>query len=393
MVANLTDTSAVLRAVKEYDEAGRKRFLERHGFRQATQYYLQVDGRLYDAKAIVNVALRHQHGPATEIVSGGVEHSNRMLERLGFAIVDGRPTTVEGELAWRLAVWSHLSLSHDVSKLPPSLLRDYGVYGGGQGVWTDAKRTKLFHNRAVTVGVLHTGQHYADDLTENDVLYHYPSTGRGPGRDDSEIRATQAAAELRLPVFVITKPTPSASVRTVYLGWVEGWEDRARVFLITFRDDAPPVLLDEDKSDENPFTLTGSRSRQATRKVRDRRGQRRFKLQVFQRYGPRCPLSGLAVPEMIEAAHLRPDSEDGTDDPRNGLPLSASLHRAFDAYLFSIEPDSLNVVVPPQGPTLAEMGITITHLRGLPKLPHREALAWRHQEWIKRTTGKDSTSR
>jgi putative restriction endonuclease len=113
---------------------------------------------------------------------------------------------------------------------------------------------------------------------------------------------------------------------------------------------------------------------------------------VFQRYGPRCPLSGLAVPEMIEAAHIRPDSEDGTDDPRNGLPISASLHRAFDAYLFSIEPDSLNVVARPQGPTLAEMGITVTHLRDLPKLPHREALVWRHQEWIKRT-GADSTSR
>ncbi len=31
------------------------------------------------------------------------------------------------------------------------------------------------------MGVLHTGAHYPDEISDNDVIYHYPTTGRGPG--------------------------------------------------------------------------------------------------------------------------------------------------------------------------------------------------------------------
>jgi hypothetical protein len=382
----LTDASIVRRVVQEYDSEGRDAFLDGHKFERANQYYLQVGGRLYDAKAVANVAYRYEHqDPDARVISGGRDHSNRLLERLGFTLVDGRPTTVEGERAWRLAVWSHLQLTEDLSQVPPGVLRAFGVYGGGQGIWMDKARTEAVHEGGITMGVLHTGAHYPDEISDNDVIYHYPTTGRGPGRDESEVAATKAAAALKLPIFVIAKPTPRSSVRIVRLAWVEGWEERSRIFLISFGDNRPERLLTEDHSDDQPFSLTGSRSRSSQRNVRERPGQRRFKLRVFQRYGPRCPLSGIAVPEMIEAAHLRPDAEDGTDDPRNGLPLNAALHRAYDAHLFAIEPETLNVVTRPQGPTLEELGIVTTHLRELPRRPHADALRWRYREWQSRT--------
>lgn len=382
----LTDASIVRRVVQEYDDEGRDTFLNRHRFERATQYYLQVGGRLYDAKAIANVAYRYEYqAPDARVISGGRDHSNRLLERLGFTVIDGRPTTVEGERAWRLAVWSHLQLTENLSQVPPGVLRAFGVYGGGQGIWMDKKRTEAVREGGITMGVLHTGAHYPDEISDNDLIYHYPTTGRGPGRDESEIAATKAAAALKLPIFVIAKPTPRSSVRVVRLAWVEGWEERSRIFLITFGDSRPEHLLTEDHSDDQPFSLTGSRSRSSQRNVRERPGQRRFKLRVFQRYGPRCPLSGIAVPEMIEAAHLRPDADNGTDDPRNGLPLNAALHRAYDAHLFAIEPDTLNVVTQPHGPTLEELGIVTPHLHDLPRHPHVEALRWRYREWQTRT--------
>ncbi|NUL03184.1 HNH endonuclease [Streptomyces lunaelactis] len=332
------------------------------------------------------MAYRYEHqAPDARVISGGRDHSNRLLERLGFTVVDGCPTTVEGERAWRLAVWSHLQLTEDLRQVPPGVLRAFGVYGGGQGIWIDKARTEAVHEGGITMGVLHTGAHYPDEISDKDVIYHYPTTGRGPGRDESEVAATKAAAALALPIFVIAKPTPRSSVRIVRLAWVEGWEERSRIFLISFGDSRPEQLLTEDHSDQQPFSLTGSRSRSSQRNVRERPGQRRFKLRVFQRYGPRCPLSGIAVPEMIEAAHLRPDAEDGTDDPRNGLPLNAALHRAYDAHLFAIEPDTLNVVTRPQGPTLEELRIVTPHLRELPRRPHDEALRWRYNEWQSRT--------
>lgn len=382
----LTDASIVRRVIQEYDAKGRDAFLIEHGFERANQYYLQVAGRLYDAKAIANVAHRYEHqAPDARVISGGRDHSNRLLERLGFTVIDGRPTTVQGEHDWRLAVWSHLQLAEDLSQVPPGVLRAFGVYGGGQGIWMDKARTEAVQEGGITMGVLHTGAHYPDDISDKEVIYHYPTTGRGPGRDESEIAATKTAAALNLPIFVIAKPTPRSSIRTVRLAWVEGWEDRSRIFLISFGDSGPDCLLTEDNSDEQPFSLTGNRSRSSRRSVRERPGQRRFKLRVFQRYGPRCPLSGIAVPEMIEAAHLRPDAEDGTDDPRNGLPLNAALHRAYDAHLFAIEPETLNVVTRPQGPTLEELGIVTPHLRELRRRPHVEALRWRYREWQSRT--------
>lgn len=385
----LTDASIVRRVVKEYDVIGRDAFLGEHRFEPATQYYLQVDGRLYDAKAIANVAYRYEHrAPDARVISGGQDHANRLLERLGFTVIDGRPATVEGERAWRLAVWWHLQRAEDLTRVPPGVLRSFGVYGGGQGIWVDKKRTDALHEGGVTMGVLHTGAHYPDDISDDDVIYHYPTTGRGRGRDESEIAATKAAAALKLPIFVIAKPTPRSNVRIVRLAWVEGWEERARIFLIVFGESRPESILTEDHSDEQPFSLTGNRSRSIRRNVRERPGQRRFKLRVFQRYGPCCPLSGIEVPEMIEAAHFRPDAEDGTDDPRNGLPLNAALHRAFDAYLFAIDPDTLVVVTRPEGPTLEQLGITTPHLRGLPRHPHAEALRWRYTEWLSRSGGR-----
>jgi hypothetical protein len=61
------------------------------------------------------------------------------------------------------------------------MLRGLGVYGGAQGVWVDKARTKEIAPAGVTVALLHTGCSYADDLSADGVVYHYPKTGRPSG--------------------------------------------------------------------------------------------------------------------------------------------------------------------------------------------------------------------
>lgn len=90
---------------------------------------------------------------------------------------------------------------------------------------------------------------------------------------------------------------------------------------------------------------------------------------------------------MVEAAHLRGDADGGTADARNGLPMNAALHRAFDAHLFAINPDTLRAEARPGGPSLGDMGITAPQLT-LTRLPHQEALRWRYNEWL-RCTGRE----
>jgi putative restriction endonuclease len=180
----------------------------------------------------------------------------------------------------------------------PKLLRDLGIYGGAQGVWVDKARTISLteDGTGVTVGLLHTGASYADDLSDDGVLYHYPATHRPRGRDLSEIEATKAAGRLGLPVFVITYPSPGSSRRDVYLGWVESWDDSLETFLITFSDRSPSLPTTEP--DDQPFRLVEKR-RTARRQVEARIGQQRFKFQVFKRYGLRCAVCDISAPQLL----------------------------------------------------------------------------------------------
>lgn len=388
-IGNLTDRSAIEKALEEFLEIGREAFLAKHKFGASTDYFVTENGYLFDAKAIAGVALNIQY-PHLEPVthddfSGGVQGANAALKKLGFTIIRRRNTAVDDERRWRLAVWDHLQqLPDGPSALAPKVLHSYGVYGGGQGIWVDADRTKSIAGSdpaGIAVGVLHTGVHYPDELGPTSLIYHYPHTKRRGKRDESEVNATKAAAALRIPMFIITKPSRSATVRTVRLAWVEGWDDKAATFLITYGATPPSEIITADRSDTEAFNLEGNRSKSVRQNVRRRPDQQRFKFMVMQRYGSTCPLSDISVPQMIEAAHLRPDADGGSADPRNGLPLNAALHRAFDAHLFGIHPDTLEVEVRPDGPTLAAMGITKPHLRDMAKKPHPDALRWRYDLW------------
>jgi hypothetical protein len=89
---SLADISAhdVIGAVREFDELGRDAFLDRYRFGPARRYFLEIDGRLYDAKAVVGVA--HQYarpdlGPLPADSFHGGRPSQRVLERNGFAVV------------------------------------------------------------------------------------------------------------------------------------------------------------------------------------------------------------------------------------------------------------------------------------------------------------------
>lgn len=113
-----------------------------------------------------------------------------------------------------------------------------------------------------------------------------------------------------------------------------------------------------------------------------RPGQQRFRFNVLREYGCKCAVCDIRHPQLIKAAHICSKSENGTDDWRNGVPLCATHHDAFDAYLFCIEPDSGRVRCRPGVPA-DDLGLC--HDLVLTKLPHQDALNWRWQttqrEW------------
>ncbi|MYV39546.1 HNH endonuclease [Streptomyces sp. SID1328] len=82
----------VLKAIAEYDEWGRDRFLAEYGYKPATGYLLIHEDRTYDSKAIAGVAHKFDQGRALrpDELSGGRSHAARWLARLGFVIRSSR---------------------------------------------------------------------------------------------------------------------------------------------------------------------------------------------------------------------------------------------------------------------------------------------------------------
>lgn len=107
--------------------------------------------------------------------------------------------------------------------------------------------------------------------------------------------------------------------------------------------------------------------------------QKKFRKSVLDLYGARCALCGLDIRELIEAAHIKPKKDRGSDNPKNGLPLCGVHHRAFDAGLIAIAPKSLKIEYPQEDVDAIRLRITQADLQHLSTKPLPRAIEWRYQ--------------
>jgi hypothetical protein len=85
-----------------------------------------------------------------------------------------------------------------------------------------------------------------------------------------------------------------------------------------------------------------------TRTVRARRVQGFFRAAVLVSYEFRCAISGIAIPELLNASHIIPwrASAERRADPRNGIALHALYDRAFDRGLITFDESCCLVLSP-----------------------------------------------
>ncbi|MFG0284612.1 MAG: HNH endonuclease [Phycisphaerales bacterium JB039] len=157
----------------------------------------------------------------------------------------------------------------------------------------------------------------------------------------------------------------------------ESEEARERLGLATAEVEAPAAPAD--------------RPTEATATVKVRRLQSLFRVTVLASYDYTCAISGICVPQLLQASHIVPWAVDESRrlDPRNGLALSALHDRAFDRGLITLD-DDLRVVVSGRLRTGAPSDI---HRAALLEIegqairhptrwaPDPEALAW-HREHV-----------
>jgi len=83
--------------------------------------------------------------------------------------------------------------------------------------------------------------------------------------------------------------------------------------------------------------------------IRARINQGFFRTAVLAAYGARCCITGLSIPQLLNASHIVPWATDvkNRTNPRNGLCLNAIHDRAFDCGLLTVAPD-LKVWISPR---------------------------------------------
>ena len=78
---------------------------------------------------------------------------------------------------------------------------------------------------------------------------------------------------------------------------------------------------------------------EATASVKVRRGQQFFRQTILNAYNVQCCISGINVPRLLVASHIKPwrDFPNERLDPRNGLCLSSLHDAAFDDGLITLD--------------------------------------------------------
>jgi len=282
----------------------------------------------------------------------------------------------QGEHRRRLELWSALNETGAAEGLRPKRIHDLrlysgmaGIYFNGKGAWNAGGPGRV----ALTLKL--TDETYADAVTDDELEYHYPDTGRYAASDRNEIASAKRAQGLGLPLFVVTPNRLQKARNDVRLGYITSHNDDEAMFFVTFVESILPLATpDELPATDDDIDLFGGLPEQTLRLVQQRTQQRRFKIDVLNRYGEKCALCDIAEPRLIQGAHLIPKSIGGADDALNGLPLCLNHHTAFDAFLLRIAPDGSSITYAP-GVSKSLLQVTHDDLMHLPAKPSAKALS------------------
>jgi putative restriction endonuclease len=227
-----------------------------------------------------------------------------------------------------------------------------------------------------------------DDAFGSDGLLRYRYRGIDPDHRDNV--GLRFAMEQRLPLVYLHGVVPGRYVATWPVFVVR---DRPELLVFSVAvDDAGHLGLSTE-----PERIVGeggdARREYVTTLARRRLHQRAFRERVLQAYRHQCALCRLKHDELLDAAHIIPDTEpEGEPIVSNGLALCRLHHAAFDHFFVGVRPDYIIQVRPDvleehDGPTLRH-AIQALHGRRI-SLPRRrehhpsvESLTTRYDQFM-----------
>lgn len=177
---------------------------------------------------------------------------------------------------------------------------------------------------------------YEDGVDNDTGLIRYAYRGTDPLHPDNV--GLRRAMQDRVPLVYFYAVAPGRYVAS-WPVFVTG-DDPARLRFV-MRVDTPPLALAaaggmeavaEDESE--------ARRAYAMRSVRQRLHQVAFRERVMRAYAYQCAMCRLRHLELLDAAHITPDTDpEGEPVISNGLALCKLHHAAFDSFFFAVRPD------------------------------------------------------
>ena len=292
----------------------------------------------------------------------------------------------------RLAAFNWLEaqvVTHGDDVLPRGILAEgFTLNGvripllGPQGIF----KPKVLTDAPLSITTAPSGP-YDDAFGPNGLRYRY----RGADPDHRDNRSLRFAMQHSLPLVYFFGLVKNRYL-TEWPVFVVGDDPRRLTFTIQVDDrkhaisqQNEPVLVHDDGGE--------SRREYVTTAVRQRVHQRGFRERVLDAYRRQCAFCRFRHPELLDAAHIVPDTEpEGEPIVQNGLALCKLHHAAFDRYFVGVRPDCVvqvrhDLLAEKDGPTLVH-GIQALHGRKIivprnPRFrPDAERLERRYEQFL-----------
>lgn len=224
------------------------------------------------------------------------------------------------------------TLSRDMLERGFPFLGDYVRLVGPQGIFKP-RQIDYFPLSITTT----TKGPYSDafDPSGDYLLYSY----RGTDPEHHENRRLRDAMRDRIPLIYFYSTVPGQYM-AIFPVFIVG-DDPDRLTFTVAADDPLQLRYERDDADDKV------RRQYVTRQVRQRMHQRSFRDRVLRAYREQCSICSLRHADLLDAAHITPDSDEaGEPIVSNGLSLCKIHHAAFDRDYFGIRPDYRIIVRP-----------------------------------------------
>lgn len=281
-----------------------------------------------------------------------------------------------------LELWEEISKNNRHSN---EFVRDIKkIHRGERGIYRDLSKTRKFSfEDGICQSILDTGRKYDDILTDSYLTYYYPETSHKT-RDLGEINSLKISQKYNIPIFVVLGSDEDTKTKEIRLGYVQSFNDAQKSFLISFIEDNKKIInpienIIEEQKEEIDVLFDNTRQRKKTLSSNRNNNQPKFNFDVFKYYQNQCAVCDINF--FLEAAHIIPVKNRGTDNKKNGIILCKNHHKAFDDMFFKINYQNYNIEI------LKENKVSLKILRDninhLTNKPGNMFLEWRYKNYKK----------